>query len=138
VVAPINRDRLAQHQPAAPSRRATPPSAVAGAVLRSARLSCGLSLRLLAAAADTSEATLSSLEDGSEPLGCVPAPLVQRLEKALQAAGAEPRLVADLTVAAWYDLVILAITESADPSCLLSVLRITGISPDSITEIPHL
>jgi hypothetical protein len=83
-------------------------------------LSSGLSRRLLAAAADVTEATLGSWEDGSEPLAFVPAPQVQRLEMALLAAGAESRLVTELAAAAWCDLVILAITDAEDPSCLLA------------------
>lgn len=120
MAAPINGDHLAQGQPAGLSRHATPGGAVAGAVLRSARLSSGLSRKLLAAAADVTEATLGSWEDGSEPLAFVPMPLIQRLEMALRGAGAEPRLVAELAVAAWCDLVILVIAAAEDPSCLLA------------------
>lgn len=117
---PISGDHPAQRQPAALSRHAAPAGVVAGAVLRSARSSSGLSRRLLAGAADVNEATLGSWEDGSEPLAFVPAPLVQRLEMALRAAGAESRLVAELAVAAWCDLVIFAMTDAEDPSCLLA------------------
>ena len=120
MAAPINGDHLTQRQQAAPSRHATPAGVVAGAVLRSARLSSGLSRRLLAAAADVDEVTLCSWEDGSGPLAFVPVPQVQRLEMALRAAGAESRLVAELAIAAWCDLVILAITDAEDLGCLLA------------------
>jgi len=38
----------------------------------------------------------------------------------LRAAGADSRLVAELAIAAWCDLVILAITDAEDLSCLLT------------------
>ena len=101
------------------SRRIPPPGVVAGAVLHSARLSAGLSASQLAAAADVSESSLQAWEDGSVPLASVPIPVIERLEAALNSAGAERELVADLAVAPWCDLVIKTIADSEDTSCLL-------------------
>jgi transcriptional regulator with XRE-family HTH domain len=95
------------------------PGAIAGAVLRSARLSAGASEAQLAASIGVSENTLSSWEAGTQPLASAPAPVIARVEAALTADGAEPALVADLTVAAWCDLVILAIGDAQDLNCLL-------------------
>jgi hypothetical protein len=94
--------------------------AVAGAVLRAARLSAGSSEMLLATAAGVEEAAVRAWEDGTDPLASVPVPQVGRLKAALRAAGAEPRLVADLDAATWCDLVILAITAGEDAVCLLA------------------
>jgi transcriptional regulator with XRE-family HTH domain len=99
---------------------AFPPGIVAGTVLRSARLSAGLGQAHLAAAIGADEATVRSWEDGSLPLASAAAPHVERLEKALRDAGAEPDLVADLAAGAWCDLVILAIADSEDVSCLMA------------------
>lgn len=109
-----------EDEPGETSHRVSPPGVVAGAVLRAARLSAGLSETLLAAAADVSEATIRSWEDGSQPMASVPAPQTERLEAALMAGGADPRLVTDLDAAAWCDLVILAIAGSEDAGCLLA------------------
>lgn len=102
------------------SERTPHPGTVAGAVLRSARLSASLSEARLAKAAGVSEATIHAWEHGSLPLASVPAPGIERLEAALNTAGAERLLVADLAAAAWCDLVILTITDSEDASCLLA------------------
>jgi hypothetical protein len=42
------------------------------------------------------------------------------VETALRADGAEPALVADLAVAAWCDVIVLAITGEQDLHCLLA------------------
>jgi hypothetical protein len=48
---------------------------------------------------------------------------LERLKAALLEADAEPRLVADIEVAAWCDLVIAAITHNEDTSCLIAASR---------------
>jgi transcriptional regulator with XRE-family HTH domain len=120
VITPPSPDRPVQDESGGTSQGAPPPGVVAGAVLRSARMSAGLSEAQLAASAGVSETAIHSWEDGSQPLADVAAPQMERLETALRAAGAEPRLVTDLAVAAWCDLVILAIASAEDPSCLLA------------------
>ena len=97
-----------------------PTGVVAGAVLRAARLSASLSEEQLVSGAGVSEATIRSWEDGSEALASVPVPQVDQLMAALRAADADPRLVADLDAAAWCDLIILALVDSEDASCLLA------------------
>jgi transcriptional regulator with XRE-family HTH domain len=103
-----------------PGRRTRPPGIVAGAVLRSARRSAGLSTALLAAAIDVDETTITLWEGGSEPLASVSSPVIEELAAALRRMGAQPVLVADLFVAAWCDLVLGAIDEGDDARCLLA------------------
>jgi hypothetical protein len=99
----------------------THPGRVAGAVLRAARLSADhLTEARLAAAAGVSEEIIRHWEDGSLPLASVAAPQTERLATALRAAEADPRLVAELPVAAWCDLVILAIADNEDSGLLLA------------------
>jgi transcriptional regulator with XRE-family HTH domain len=94
--------------------------AVAGTVLRSARLSAEISAAQLAEAADVPEADLLKWEEGSAALASVPLSVFERLETALKKAGAEPRLVADLVVGAWCDLVIIAIADGEQADGLLA------------------
>lgn len=101
-------------------RHTGPPGIVAGAVLRSARRSAGLSTALLAAAIDVDETSITLWETGREPLASVSSPVIERLAAALRRMGAQPVLVADLFVAAWCDLVLGAIAEGDDASCLLA------------------
>lgn len=96
------------------------PGIVAGAVLRSARLSADLSQEDLAAVAGVTEQTVRAWEEGSSPLASVPLPRVARLEASLRTSGADPNLVADLGVAAWCDLVILAVARHEDTTCLMA------------------
>jgi len=96
------------------------PGVVAGAVLRAARLSAGLSAAQLAADADTDEVTVRVWEDGSKSLAFAPYSQVEQLKTALRAAGSDPRLVADLDAAAWCDLVVLALASTSDMTCLLA------------------
>jgi transcriptional regulator with XRE-family HTH domain len=93
---------------------------VAGAVLQAARLSANLTKNGLAAATGVTRNTIRSWENGSSPLASVPAPDVQRLETALGDYGASQHLVADLTAAAWCDLIITATNDDEDISCLLA------------------
>jgi transcriptional regulator with XRE-family HTH domain len=105
------------------SRHLTRHGAVAGTVLRGARLSAGISEAALAAASGDTEDAIRSWEDGTSPLASVPIPQVDRLAAALSASGADPQLIADLGAAAWCDLVILAITGNhydEDAICLLA------------------
>ena len=96
------------------------PGIVAGAVLRSARLSVGLSREDLAEVMGTSEETIRAWEDGSSPLASVPVPRIATLEASLKASGADPNLIVDLDVAAWCDLVILAVVHGEDTACLMA------------------
>jgi transcriptional regulator with XRE-family HTH domain len=93
---------------------------IAGAVLRAARLSAGLSTSELAAAVDVSNTLIASWEIGAEPLASVPVPLTDRLKSALRTAGSEARLVDDLDPAAWCDLLFEAVTAEEDVTCLLA------------------
>ena len=105
------------------SRHLARPGAVAGAVLRAARLSAGISERVLATASGAGADTISSWEDGTSPLASVPFPQVDRLAAALSESGADPQIITDLDAAAWCDLVILAITgnrHDEDAICLLA------------------
>lgn len=110
----------AEEEPRQADSLAVQPDSVAGAVLRSARCSANLSPAGLAAIAGISEAALRAWEDGSSPLASAPLQQINQLEAGLLTAGAEPHLVADLAAGAWCDLVIEAIAESADVSCLLA------------------
>jgi hypothetical protein len=105
------------------SQRLARPGAIAGAALRGARLSAGISVAALAAPSGVTDDAIRSWEDGTSPLASVPVPQVARLEAALSASGADPQLIADLGAAAWCDLVILAITGDRydeDAICLLA------------------
>ena len=96
------------------------PGVAAGAVLRAARTSARITESCLAAASSVNEEAIRAWEDGSDPLASLPVPQLERLESVLRAAGAEPRIVADLHVAAWWDLVLLAITGLEDCARLLA------------------
>ena len=93
---------------------------VAAAVLRAARTSTGRTEAGLAVGCAEDEVTIRAWENGSQPLTDVPAPQLEHLKGALLAAGAEPRIVADLDPAAWCDLVVLAIARSDDCTGLLA------------------
>ena len=98
--------------------RTTRAGVVAGAVLRGARLSAGISEASLAAASGVAEDTVRSWEYGSSPLASLPLPRFECLEAALRDTGADQRIVADLAAAAWCDLIIVAITGHEDATCL--------------------
>lgn len=100
--------------------RMSRPGVMAGAVLRAARRSARASTSALAAAAGVTKRTIRSWESGSYPLASAPAPDIQRLEAALGAQGADPRLVCDLGAAAWCDLIVCAIADDDDIRCLLA------------------
>jgi len=93
---------------------------VAGAVLRAARLSADVTKNTLAVAVGVTRSTIRSWENGSSPLASVPAPEVQRLETALGDCGADQHLVTDLGAAVWCDLIITAMDDDEDISCLLA------------------
>ena len=93
---------------------------VAGTVLRAARLSAGLNRTQLAEASGIAEQTIASWENGTEPLACVPVPVLENVKEALRAAGAQDQLIADLDPAQWCDVVLATLAGSADASCLLS------------------
>ncbi len=97
-----------------------PSGRAAGAVLRAARLSAGLTQAALADRCGADTGNLRGWEDGSFPLADVPAACLERLETALRDAGADPQLVADLGPAIWCDLVVRAIAACEDTACLLA------------------
>jgi transcriptional regulator with XRE-family HTH domain len=101
------------------SQLASPPGIVAGTVLRAARLSARLARAELAESVGVDEATLAAWEDGAEPLAAVPYQVFEHLETALT-AGADPGLVADLTIGVWCDLVIAAVADAHDVACLMA------------------
>ncbi len=96
------------------------PGAIAGAVLQAARLSADVTKNTLAAAAGVTRNTIRAWENGSSPLSAVPAPDIQRLETALGNCGADQHLVTDLAAAVWCDLIMTAMDEDEDISCLLA------------------
>lgn len=102
------------------NRPASPPGIVAGTALRAARLSARLTQAQLGEAIGVDEPSIAGWEDGTDPLAAVPYPVLERLEAELAAASGEPGLVRDLTIAIWCDLVITAIADSQDISCLLT------------------
>jgi len=59
-------------------------------------------------------------EEGSSLLAAVPLSEIERLQAALREAGAEPRLVADFAAAAWCDLVVVAMINDEDTTCLMA------------------
>jgi hypothetical protein len=75
------------------------PGVVAGAVLRAARLSAGMSEARLAIVAALPLKAIRDWEEGSSLLAAVPLREVDRLQTALRKAGADPRLVADFGAA---------------------------------------
>jgi transcriptional regulator with XRE-family HTH domain len=120
VTPPASLDNRIEDQPTQSGQQPVNPGTVAGAVLRAARLSADISGPALAAAAGVAEYVIRSWEDGSSPLAEVPFPLVERLEAALTAEKADPRLVADLSAALWCDLLITTLTDGQDTACLLA------------------
>jgi len=96
------------------------PDMVAGAVLRAARLSAGLTDARLAIAAGLPLKAIREWEQGSSLLAAVPLPEVERLQAALRKAGAHPSLVADFATAAWCDLVVVAMINDEDTTCLMA------------------
>jgi len=92
-------------------RRASPPGAVAGAVLRAARLSANLAVRGLAAASQMSHRRICWWERGDPQLGVESPATLTGLASALLAVQADPLIVADLGTAIWCDLVISGLTE---------------------------
>ena len=113
-------DVHARLDPGRRDHRLTRPGLVAAAVLRATRLSASIDEASLAAAAQVTERTVWAWERGSAPLASIPAPTLDKLQAALSDAGADPTLVADFSAAAWCDLVILAVTQNADTSCLVA------------------
>jgi transcriptional regulator with XRE-family HTH domain len=96
------------------------PGVVTSAVLQAARLSAGLTQARLAIAASLPLKTIQEWEEGSSQLAAVPFPEVERLQAVLRKAGADPRVVADFNAAAWCDLVILAMSNDEDTTCLMA------------------
>jgi transcriptional regulator with XRE-family HTH domain len=92
-------------------RRASLPGAVAGAVLRAARLSANLTVAGLAGATLVSPRRICRWERGDLPLGAESPATLTGLAAALLAAQADPMIVADLETAIWCDLIISGLTE---------------------------
>jgi len=97
-------------------------------VLRAARLSAGISEARLAIAADLSLKAIRDWEEGSSLLAAVPLPEIERLQAALRQAQADPRLVADFAAAAWCDLVVVAMINDEDTTCLMADPLSRGIA----------
>ena len=96
------------------------PGLIAGAVLRAARLSADMTESRLAIAAGLPLMAIREWEEGSSLLAAVPLPEVERLQAALRKEGGEPSLVADLPAAAWCDLVVVAMVDDEDTTCLMA------------------
>jgi hypothetical protein len=96
------------------------PGLVAAAVLRAACSSARMSEAFIARASGVSKDTIWSWADGTCALASVAIWQLERLEAALLTAGAEPALVADLSPAAWCDLVLEAIAADEDTRLLLA------------------
>jgi DNA-binding transcriptional regulator YiaG len=121
------RRRPVTNTTCAPKRKAEPThqavakgTSIAGAVLRSARRSARTSQATLAAACGVTANSIRAWEDGSSPLTSVPMPQMDALIAALHDAGACRLLTADLTVAAWCDLIIAGVANSEDVTSLLA------------------
>ena len=113
-------DRPTSHRVSSSANRGFLPGVVAGAVLRAARLSAGMTEAKLAIAADFPLKAIRDWEEGSSLLAAVPLPQVERVQAALRTSGADPRLVADFTAAAWCDLVVIAMINDEDTTCLMA------------------
>jgi DNA-binding transcriptional regulator YiaG len=120
MTAPLVPDQGIQDETRELGQGAVPPGTIAGTALRAARMSAQLSEPQLAARVHVRADTIRAWEDGARPLAYEAAAQLERLENALRAADADPSLVADLVVAAWCDLVIVAIDDGEDTSCLLA------------------
>ena len=120
MAATASLDRPTSHRGNRSANRGFLPGVVAGAVLRAARLSACLSEARLAIAADLPLKAIRDLEEGSSLLAAVLLPEIDRLQAALWEAGAEPRLVADFAAAAWCDLVVVAMINDEDTTCLMA------------------
>lgn len=118
-IPPANPDRSLDVEPS-PTDSPHPNGLIAAATLRAARLSASLSRRQLADAIYVRETDILSWEVGTTPLASTRVTVIEELKAALRAAGAEPDLIADMDAALWCDLVIEAITEYEDASCLLT------------------
>jgi hypothetical protein len=86
--------------------------------LRAARLSAGLNRAQLADQASLEETSIECWEQGSRPLAKVPAHQLGLLKAALRSAGAQARLVANLDPAMWGDVVLAALANGEDVTCL--------------------
>ena len=113
-------DRPTRHSVNRSANRGFLPGVVAGAVLRAARLSAGMTEARLAMAANLPLNDVRGWEEGSSLLAAVPLSEIERLQAALREAGAEPRLVADFAAAAWCDLVVVAMINDEDTTCLMA------------------
>jgi transcriptional regulator with XRE-family HTH domain len=120
MTAPLVPDQSIQDETGELGQGAVPLGAIAGTALHAARMSAQLSELQLAARAHVGADTIRGWEDGARPLAYEVAAQLERLENALRAADADPSLVADLAVAAWCDLVVVAIEDGEDTSCLLA------------------
>lgn len=120
VAATASLDRPTSHRVSSSANRGFLPGVVAGAVLRAARLSAGMSEAELAIAANLPSKTIRGWEEGSSLLAAVPLPQIERLQAALRKAGADLRLVADFAAAAWCDLVVVAMINDEDTTCLMA------------------
>jgi len=120
VASTASLDRPTRHSVNRSANRGFLPGVVAGAVLRAARLSAGMTEARLAMAANLPLNDVRGWEEGSSLLAAVPLSEIERLQAALREAGAEPRLVADFAAAAWCDLVVVAMINDEDTTCLMA------------------
>jgi len=120
VASTASLDMPTRHRVSHSANRGFLPRVIAGAVLRAARLSAGISEARLAMAAGLPLKSIRDWEEGSSLLAAVPLPQVERLQAALRKAGADPGLVTDLDAAAWCDLVVVAMINDEDTTCLIA------------------
>jgi hypothetical protein len=120
VASTASLDRPTSHRVSRSANRGFLPGLVAGAVLRAARLSAGMTEARLTIAADLPLKAIHEWEQGSSLLAAVPLAEVERLQAALRKAGADPRLIADFAAASWCDLVVVAMINDADTTCLMA------------------
>lgn len=97
-----------------------PAESVAGVVLQSTRRSAGLSPQELAEALHLAERTVRAWENGTESLASAPIGQLDDLIATLRAADADPELIADIDAAVWCDIVLTAMADKEDASCLLA------------------
>jgi transcriptional regulator with XRE-family HTH domain len=120
VASTASLDRTTTHRVSSSADCGLLPGMVAGAVLRAARLSAGMTEARLAIAANLPLKAIRDWEEGSSLLAAVPLPQVERLQASLTKAGADPSLVADFAAAAWCDLVVVAMINDEDTTYLMA------------------
>jgi hypothetical protein len=112
-----------------------PSGAVAGAVLRAARVSARLSTQRFAALLLVAPAAAKGWEQGVQPLATVPGDCMDRIVAVLRDASADEAIVADLHVAAWCDMTIDCVTREPDSHLTAAILTDELAWADNFREL---